>query len=210
MFQSADAARAGASGPSQWLRRLLFGGAATAAEKLVSRKLEVHPCTATGAEKEVVVRVVHAFGRPVGVVAGEHGVRWVVLGQALSHVDGAGRAHYWAELAAQQLGEYFAGSRRRFTVTVDLDGLGEFCRRVLAVCMEIPFGQVRSYGWVGETAQLGRKAARAVGRALAANPVPILVPCHRVIRSDGSPGGFAAGLEWKKLLLTLEAQYTKA
>lgn len=159
---------------------------------------------------ELAVRVVDAAGSPISVVAGEYGVRRVVLGQALPRVNSAGRAGYWAELAVQQLQGYFGGNRRRFTVPIDLAGVSDFCRRVLAACLEIPFGQVRSYGWVADTAELGRKAARAVGQALSANPVPILVPCHRVIRSDGALGGFGGGLEWKKLLLTIEAQCAKA
>ncbi|MCX7597728.1 MAG: methylated-DNA--[protein]-cysteine S-methyltransferase [Armatimonadetes bacterium] len=124
----------------------------------------------------------------------------------LEPVDAGRRASFWAELAARQLGEYLEGRRRRFTVPVDLSALSSFSRRVLAACSAIAFGEVRTYGWISEAAGLRRSAARAVGQALAANPVPVIVPCHRVIRADGALGGFRAGPEWKKLLLTLEAR----
>lgn len=161
---------------------------------------------AVGSAGRSAVRVLQAFGWPVSVVAGERGVRRVVLGKALARVDGVGRARYWAELAAGQLAEYFAGRRRRFTVPADLAGLSDFCRRVLEACAEIGFGEVRTYSAVAEAMGVGPTAARAVGRALATNPVPVIIPCHRVVRSDGSVGGFAAGGEWKKLLLRLESR----
>jgi len=166
-------------------------------------------CRASWAGGGVAVRVVRVLGRPVSVVAGERGVLRVVLGRALRPLEGTGRARYWAELAARQIEEYFLGTRQRFTAAVDFAGLSDFRRRVLTACAEIPFGEVRSYREVGETAGLGRGAARAVGQALAANPVPVIVPCHRVVKSDGSVGGFAAGRGWKKLLLRLEARCAK-
>lgn len=94
-------------------------------------------------------------------------------------------------LAAKQLAEYFAGKRRDFDVPVALDGT-TFQRSVWGVLDNIPFGQVRSYGDVGMST--GRATAgRAVGGAVGANPVPIIVPCHRVLASDGRITGYSGG-----------------
>ncbi len=89
---------------------------------------------------------------------------------------------------------------------VDWSLLTAFQRSVYQVACAIPPGTVRSYGWVAE--RLGKpRAARAVGQALAANPVPLLVPCHRVVASDGSLGGFTAGIAWKQQLLEMEGRF---
>lgn len=88
-------------------------------------------------------------------------------------------------------------------LTVDLSGLSAFGRAVLSVTAEIPFGQVRSYAWVA--AEVGRPAAvRAVGSALGRNPLPVVIPCHRVIRSDGRVGEYGFGAECKRALLERE------
>jgi methylated-DNA-[protein]-cysteine S-methyltransferase len=81
--------------------------------------------------------------------------------------------------------------------------LPEFQRKVLLKVCEIPLGEVRSYKWVAE--QIGQpKKVRQVGRALSKNPYPFFIPCHRVIRSDGSLGGYTFGVELKRYLLDLE------
>ncbi|MDD2654977.1 MAG: MGMT family protein [Candidatus Omnitrophica bacterium] len=81
--------------------------------------------------------------------------------------------------------------------------LTDFEKKVLKITSLIPLGEVRSYQWVAK--KIGRpKAVRAVGAALKKNPYPIIIPCHRVIKSDGSPGGYAKGKELKKKLLLLE------
>ena len=108
-----------------------------------------------------------------------------------------------AETAAQELREYFQQRRREFTVSVDISALPAFTRRTLVACATIPWGAVVSYGQLA--AQIGApRAARAVGQAMGRNPVPILIPCHRVIAAEGSLGGYGAGLALKKRLLQLE------
>ena len=103
-----------------------------------------------------------------------------------------------------QLDAYFAGKLRDFTIPLDLRGTS-FQRRVWDLLCEIPWGETRSYGQIAKA--LGRpKAARAVGRAVGTNPVSIVVPCHRVIGSDGTLTGYGGGLDRKKALLKLEGR----
>ena len=98
---------------------------------------------------------------------------------------------------------YFKGERMEFSFPLDLKGCTGFQRDVWEATARIPYGQLRSYGWIA--AEIGRpRAARAVGSALGANLLPIIIPCHRVIRSDGSLGGFSAGLHLKERLIELE------
>lgn len=104
----------------------------------------------------------------------------------------------------RELDEYFAGTRSTFEVDVDLRLAGsDFRRSVLAAADAIPYGEVRTYGDVARVAG-NAGAVRAVGTALGANPVCIVVPCHRVLRSDGTIGGYAGGPERKNFLLHLE------
>jgi len=104
----------------------------------------------------------------------------------------------------EALERYFRGEKVDFShFPVDLSLLTPFQRKVLEEVRGIRWGEVRSYEEIGES--LGdRRKARAVGQALARNPIPIIIPCHRVIRKDGGLGGFSWGLEWKILLLRLE------
>jgi len=102
-----------------------------------------------------------------------------------------------------QISEYFAARRTRFDVPLDLRG-PEFHRRVWAALLEIPYGMTMSYGQLA--AKLGApETARAVGTANGANPIAIIVPCHRAIGADGSLVGYGGGLRRKQLLLDLEA-----
>ena len=101
--------------------------------------------------------------------------------------------------------KYFNGQKVDFDFPLDpeLEGCTPFQRDVWEATARIPYGQLRSYGWLA--AEIGRpNSARAVGQALGANRLPIIVPCHRVLRSDGSLGGFSGGLHRKEELIELE------
>lgn len=103
----------------------------------------------------------------------------------------------------QQLKSYFQGEKIIFTIPLDIQEGTIFRRKVWRVLQKIPHGETRSYRWVAE--QIGNpRAFRAVGQANAANPIPIIIPCHRVIQTDGSLGGFSCGTNIKKELLRLE------
>lgn len=107
-----------------------------------------------------------------------------------------------------QLTEYFAGQRREFDLPLDLHGT-DFQRSVWQRLLQIPYGQRCSYGQIA--ADLGDlKLVRAVGAANGSNPVSIVVPCHRVVGSDGALTGYAGGVERKRYLLDLEARVTGA
>ncbi len=109
--------------------------------------------------------------------------------------------------ARQQLTEYFSGTRREFDLDLELSGT-EFQVRVLRALQEIPYGETVSYGEIAR--RIGRpKAVRAVGAANGRNPIPIVVPCHRVIGSSGDLTGFGGGLDTKEALLRLEAEHTQ-
>ena len=108
------------------------------------------------------------------------------------------------ERVAAELAEYFSGARRSFTVALNATGT-EFQRAVWAALQEIPYGETASYAQVA--LRIGKPAAcRAVGNANNRNPLPILIPCHRVIGKDGSMTGYAGGIAIKEFLLRLEQQ----
>ncbi len=98
---------------------------------------------------------------------------------------------------------YFSGRHVNFPDRLDLSHATDFQRRVWEVAKGIPYGETRSYGWIAR--QMGKsRAARAVGAAMGSNPIPIIIPCHRVLGSDGGLCGFGGGLEMKRRLLALE------
>jgi methylated-DNA-[protein]-cysteine S-methyltransferase len=112
------------------------------------------------------------------------------------------------EDATQQVGEYLRGERKAFQLPVDLSSMTPFQQTVLNEVTNVPRGEVVTYGDLAR--RIGKpRAARAVGQALGSNPVPIVVPCHRVIASDGSLGGYSGrrGVETKEALLTLEGAW---
>jgi methylated-DNA-[protein]-cysteine S-methyltransferase len=105
--------------------------------------------------------------------------------------------------ALRQLDDYFGGRRRAFELALDWRLSAGFRRRVLDATARIPYGRTQSYREVA-TAAGSPRAVRAAGTALARNPLPIVVPCHRVLRSDGEIGGYRGGSAAKQLLLDLE------
>jgi len=108
------------------------------------------------------------------------------------------------DIVRGQLAEYFAGERKDFDLPLSLSGT-EFQVAVLEALQQIPYGETTSYGAVAK--QIGRpKAMRAVGAANGRNPIPIIVPCHRVIGTSGDLTGFGGGLDTKAALLRLEAE----
>jgi len=138
----------------------------------------------------------------------------------IAYVDGGEEAAVLASLAARvsprvlaaprkldqprrELDEYFEGRRRSFDFALDWGLTGDFARRVLTATAAIPYGSVRSYREVAELAGSPR-GSRAAGNALGSNPLPIVVPCHRVLRSSGALGGYTGGVERKQTLLAIE------
>jgi methylated-DNA-[protein]-cysteine S-methyltransferase len=105
--------------------------------------------------------------------------------------------------ARHQLDEYFEGHRQRFELPLDIDSLAEFNRRVLDELARVPYGEVVTYGELA-TRSARPRAARAVGTVMNRNPLPIVLPCHRVIGSTGKLVGYGGGLERKEALLRLE------
>jgi len=106
-----------------------------------------------------------------------------------------------------EVSEYFEGARKRFTYSAEIAGYTPFQQKVLQAASTIPYGETRSYRWLAEQAG-SPNAARAAGQVMAKNPVPLIIPCHRVIGSGGGLCGFAGGLralDLKKRLLDLEA-----
>ncbi|MBP6941760.1 MAG: methylated-DNA--[protein]-cysteine S-methyltransferase [Syntrophorhabdaceae bacterium] len=101
------------------------------------------------------------------------------------------------------LDRYLRGQKVDFDIPVDVSAETPFTQKVLRVLQGIPYGEVRSYLWVGK--QLGYEiAAQAVGQAVKRNPIPIIIPCHRVIREDGTIGGFSSGVNMKRRFLAIE------
>jgi O-6-methylguanine DNA methyltransferase len=145
------------------------------------------------------------------VRASDAGVRSIELlppaSRAATALDSGRRggpaARHVAE-ALEQLRAYFDGKLRRFTVALDLSGSGtEFQRRVWSLLLEIPYGAVRSYADVAARAGMPR-GARAIGGAVGKNPIPVIIPCHRVVGASGRLTGFGLGLGIKSRLLELE------
>lgn len=165
----------------------------------------------------------------VGLVASERGLRLLVLPQPaaeaavnavhaqypevtvaadMSAAAGTGATSPAVEVlieAAHQVRAYLAGEQRRFHVPLDLRGHTEFALSVWAAARRIGYGETRTYRWIGEQLGGGPGIYQAVGTALAANPVPLIIPCHRVVGVDGSLHGYAGGLEMKRRLLALES-----
>ena len=130
-----------------------------------------------------------------------------VLEQLGDRANSAVRAPHSFEDLMERLKLYFDGHRVTFPDKLDLSGATPFQCEVWQITRLIPHGETRSYAWVAN--QIKRpKAVRAVGQALGRNPLPIIVPCHRIVSSNGKLGGFGGGLELKRHLLNLETTST--
>jgi len=148
---------------------------------------------------------------PVWILATQAGLRGLGLGEREAPSAREARAlgiHYvkrprWTDPARRALDQYFAGREVALDLDLDLAEGSRFERRVWEATRRVSYGSLVSYGMLAS--RLGLPGgARAVGNALGRNPVPIVVPCHRVIHSDRSIGGFSSGLRWKRFLLELE------
>ena len=160
-------------------------------------------------EELAVASVKTAAGR-VFVVCSAQGLREVRLGggapsrrEARARGVRFVRRPRWTAAAARAIERFVAGKEIPATLPLDLALGTPFERRVWEATRSVPWGQVESYSAIAARAGAPR-AVRAVGNALGKNPVPIVVPCHRVIHFAGSIGGFTSGLDWKRYLLSLE------
>lgn len=136
---------------------------------------------------------------PVSVAADDEFVRIVELGRAVSETPRPGRL---AREAASQLRAYFRRRRKGFALPLAVAAT-PFTYEVLEELVKIPYGRTAGYGEVAR--RIGRPgAARAVGQAVGANPLPVLIPCHRVLAAGRRIGGFGSGLDWKRFLLARE------
>jgi methylated-DNA-[protein]-cysteine S-methyltransferase len=149
----------------------------------------------------------------VGILGSSHGLLRTTLPQGSAQAaeellgdrvrEAVWSADFFADLL-QRLRSYFSGHRVAFPDELDLSLATAFQREVWQITRLIPYGETRSYAWVAE--QLGKAgASRAVGQALTRNPLPIIVPCHRVVAKDGKLGGYSGGVEKKGYLLWLES-----
>lgn len=150
----------------------------------------------------------------MGVSETTKGIDAVVLPKAsrqavLSELQATSAARLDAQVSSRlreartQLTDYLAGTRRSFDLSLDLSRGTSFQRKVWRTLRRVSYGQLQSYQWVAVRVG-GRQYARAVGNAVGANPMPIVIPCHRIVAQDTSLGGFSGGLPTKRKLLTLE------
>ena len=146
------------------------------------------------------------YESPVGaltILAGENGIQAIKFGKD-EKVKSTGKASEMTRRAVKELEEYFQGKRKEFTVPCVPEGT-DFQKRVWEALTRIPYGVTRTYKEIA--VEIGNsRASRAVGMANHKNPVPIIIPCHRVIGSDGRLTGYAGGLGVKEFLLNLERE----
>ena len=149
----------------------------------------------------------------MGIVFSSEGLRRVILPQkskekllsifkGMYHHGAKYNSDYTRELF-KRLRLYLSGENVCFPDKLDLNCTTSFQQNVWKVTISIPYGDTRSYGWIAN--RINCKSPRAVGQALSKNPLPIIIPCHRVISSDGNLGGFSGGIEMKNHLLRLES-----
>jgi methylated-DNA-[protein]-cysteine S-methyltransferase len=197
---------------------LIIRGLAAGTDGDPQKMAELHARLAADAQREGVLdiayRIVDSPVGPLLLAATDRGVVRVAYAredhdavlQTLADKISPRILHAPARLdsAARELDEYFAGARRQFDIPLDWRLSAGFRSTVLHHLPEIGYGHTASYATVARRAG-NPKAVRAVGTACATNPLPVVVPCHRVVRSDGAMGGYLGGAEAKRLLLALEA-----
>jgi methylated-DNA-[protein]-cysteine S-methyltransferase len=152
-------------------------------------------------------RMVESPIGPLTLAGSDHALTHLLMADHAHAPDRAGwrRDDTAFSAAAVQLDAYFAGDRTEFDLDLELGGT-DFQRRVWSALLTIPYGQTRSYGQIAD--QIGApSASRAVGLANGRNPISIIVPCHRVIGSNGSLTGYGGGLDRKRALLDLEKSH---
>lgn len=150
-----------------------------------------------------------SFDSPIGeifIASTSHGICKVSLGTSedkfIASIDAVRDERRFKRLL-HELDQYFEALQVELDFSVDLTGLTPFRKRVLMAVKKVPYGEVRSYKEIARS--IGNpKAARAVGQVNANNPVPLIIPCHRIIGSDGSLVGFGSGIDIKRYLLQLE------
>lgn len=158
-----------------------------------------------------MVIVTAAYDSPVGLLglgAADSGLVRVNFGGPIDGDGDSAAARAILDRLQRELDGYFAGSLTEFTVPVDVSGVPEFDRRALLGLMRVPYGQTISYGRLTASVGLPPSAVRGVGQAMGRNPIPVVVPCHRVIGADGALVGFGGGLERKRKLLDLESEWS--
>ncbi len=161
----------------------------------------------TSTESCCTVLVNHSLG-PISAHFSPAGLCAVHLGatpEIAVERPSTSRIQQWTNHFRAALERYLQGKTETFDgVDLDFGNATEFRRRVWEAARLVPYGETTSYGGLAQRMGLPRGYSRAIGQALGANPVPIVVPCHRFLSSDGALGGFTGGLHWKRELLRLE------
>lgn len=172
----------------------------------MSGRLQRHPRFEPRGD-DLYVEVEHRAGKLFAAFS-DRGVSLVQPADDAFAFEIAFHMRFGREIAPAEAGEHDEVAQALIdgdtdSLDCDLDGVSNFTRRVLDAAKEIPRGETRSYQWLALRVGMPR-AARAVGNALGANPVPILIPCHRIVRGDGSIGGYGYGQAMKRALLEAE------
>lgn len=149
---------------------------------------------------------IHSLMGNLTLVADEEGLKEIRFGWEIKEGEKE-ENHPLLQFAKKELEEYFQGKRKDFSVPLKPDGT-VFQKKVWKALTEIPYGETRTYGEIA-AAVGNEKASRAVGMANHCNPIPIIIPCHRVIGKNGKLTGYAGGLEKKTVLLELERSFEK-
>jgi methylated-DNA-[protein]-cysteine S-methyltransferase len=151
----------------------------------------------------------------MGIIGSPQGIRNIILPQInkddiLQRINREYDVNQLEEIShlyeniVQRIQQYLNGKRVEFPDSLDMSGATAFQQSIWETTRTISYGETRSYSWIAH--RTGSNAARAVGQALKRNPLPLVIPCHRVIRNDSSLGGFAGGIELKDYLLKMESE----